>query len=66
MRGDTRRRATADSRSSIAVVAETEPLRPLPAVPYPVIVSVPVLGCPLVDTDPLRSVASAHSFTAQP
>ncbi|MGY4651359.1 hypothetical protein ACVWWN_005155 [Mycobacterium sp. URHB0021] len=39
MRGDTRRRATAGSRSSIAVVAETVPPRPLPAVPYPVIVS---------------------------
>ena len=35
MHGDAQRRATAHSRSSIAVVAETEPLRPLPAVPYP-------------------------------
>jgi len=39
VRGDTRVRATADGRSSVATVAKTEPLAPLPAVPYPVIVS---------------------------
>jgi len=39
VRGDTRIRATADGRSSVATVAATEPLGPLPAVPYPVIVS---------------------------
>jgi transposase len=39
VRGDTRIRATADGRSSVAVVAKTEPLRPAPAMPYPVIVS---------------------------
>ena len=32
-------RATADGRSSVAVVAKAEPLSPLPAAPYPVIVS---------------------------
>jgi hypothetical protein len=39
VRGDSRIRATADGRSSVATVAESEPLGPLPAVPYPVIVS---------------------------
>jgi len=39
VRGDTRLRATADGRSSVAVVAKTEPLAPVPALPYPVIVS---------------------------
>ena len=39
VRGDTRLRATADGRSSVAVVAKAEPLSPLPAAPYPVIVS---------------------------
>jgi transposase len=39
LRGDTRLRATADGRSSVAVVAATEPLRPVPATPYPVIVA---------------------------
>ena len=39
VRGDTRLRATADGRSSVAVVAKAEPLAPVPAVPYPVIVS---------------------------
>ena len=39
VRGDTRLRATADGRSSVATVATTEPLQGLPAVPYPVIVS---------------------------
>ena len=38
VRGDTRIRATTDGRSSVAVVAKTEPLAPVPA-PYPVIVS---------------------------
>ena len=32
-------RATADGRSSVATVAKTEPLRPVPAVAYPVIVT---------------------------
>ncbi|MGV0810307.1 Mu transposase domain-containing protein, partial [Mycolicibacterium setense] len=39
LRGDTRIRATADGRSSVAVVAKAEPLQPVPATPYPVIVS---------------------------
>ncbi|MGY4651235.1 IS21/IS408/IS1162 family transposase [Mycobacterium sp. URHB0021] len=39
VRGDTRIRATANGRSSVAVVAKSEPLGPLPAAPYPVIVS---------------------------
>jgi hypothetical protein len=39
VRGDTRMRATADGRSSVAVVAKAEPLAPVPAAPYPVIVS---------------------------
>jgi len=39
VRGDTRLRATTDGRSSVAVVAKTEPLAPVPAMPYPVIVS---------------------------
>ncbi|ETZ97271.1 insertion sequence IS21 ATP-binding domain protein [Mycobacterium kansasii 732] len=39
VRGDTRLRATADGRSSVAVVAKTEPLQPAPATPYPVIVA---------------------------
>ncbi|HTM85409.1 MAG TPA: IS21 family transposase, partial [Mycobacterium sp.] len=39
VRGDTRLRATADGRSSVAVVAKTEPLAPVLALPYPVIVS---------------------------
>jgi transposase len=39
VRGDTRIRSTADGRSSVAAVAKTEPLSPLPAAPYPVIVS---------------------------
>ncbi|BBZ42110.1 transcriptional regulator [Mycobacterium conspicuum] len=38
VRGDTRLRATADGRSSVAVVAKAEPLHPVPASPYPVIV----------------------------
>lgn len=39
VRGDTRLRATADGRSSVAVVAKAEPLAPVPVAPYPVIVS---------------------------
>lgn len=39
LRGDTRLRATADGRSSVAVVAKAEPLTPPPAMPYPVIVT---------------------------
>jgi transposase len=39
VRGDTRIRATAHGRYSVAVVAKSEPLGPLPAAPYPVIVS---------------------------
>ena len=39
LRGDTRLRATADGRSSVAVLARNESLRPTPAAPYPVIVS---------------------------
>jgi transposase len=39
VRGDTRIRATADGRSSVATVAKTEPLQPVPTVPYPVIVA---------------------------
>ena len=39
VRGDTRLRATADGRSSVATVANSEPLAVLPAAPYPVIVT---------------------------
>ena len=39
VRGDTRLRATADGRSSVATVAESEPLAALPAAPYPMIVT---------------------------
>jgi hypothetical protein len=39
VRGDTRIRATADGRSSVATVAKNEPLAPLPTAPYPVIVT---------------------------
>jgi len=39
VRGDTRLRATANGRSSVAAVAKTEPLQPVPALPYPVIVA---------------------------
>lgn len=39
VRGDTRVRATADGRSSVAVVAKAEPLIAAPALPYPVIIS---------------------------
>ncbi|EIU61598.1 integrase catalytic region [Mycobacteroides abscessus subsp. bolletii 1S-151-0930] len=39
VRGDTRIRATAEGRSSVAVVAKTEPLQPVPAMAYPVILA---------------------------
>jgi transposase len=39
VRGDTRIRATSDGRSSVATVAAAEPLRPPPAIPYPVIIT---------------------------
>lgn len=39
IRGDTRMRLTAGGRSSVAVVATTEPLSAVPAMAYPVIVS---------------------------
>ena len=39
VRGDTRLRATADGRSSVATVAKTERLAPLPGQAYPVIVT---------------------------
>jgi hypothetical protein len=41
VRGDTRLRATATGRSSVATVAAAEPLQSMPATPYPVIVSEP-------------------------
>ena len=39
VRGDTRIRATADGRSSVATVANSEPLSPPPPAPYPVIIT---------------------------
>lgn len=39
VRGDTRLRATADGRSTVAVLATAEPLRPVPPQPYPVTVT---------------------------
>jgi hypothetical protein len=39
VRGDTRMRATADGRSTVATVAKTEPLAPAPADPYPLVVA---------------------------
>jgi hypothetical protein len=39
VRGDTRLRATAHGRSSVAALAKAEPLLPLPPAPYPVIVT---------------------------
>ena len=39
VRGDTRLRATADGRSTVAVLAAAEPLQPLPPTPYPVTVT---------------------------
>ena len=42
VRGDTRMRATADGRSSVAAVADSRTAAtPLPAAPYPVIVTEP-------------------------
>jgi len=38
-RGDTRMRATGDGKSTVATVADTEPLALVPAAPYPVIVT---------------------------
>ena len=38
-RADTRMRATPEGRCTVAAVAETEPLQPVPAAPYPVIVA---------------------------
>ncbi len=38
-RGDTRMRVTPEGRRSVAALAATEPLQPVPAVPYPVIVA---------------------------
>lgn len=38
LRGDTRLRRTADGKSTVATVAATEPLSPLPPSPYPLIV----------------------------
>jgi transposase len=38
-RGDTRMRNTAESRCTVAVLAETEPLGPVAAQPYPVIIT---------------------------
>lgn len=39
LRGDTRMRATVEGKSTVAKLAETEPLQPVPAHPYPVIVA---------------------------
>jgi len=39
LRGDTRVRVTADGKSTVATVAAAEPLRPVPAAPYPVIIT---------------------------
>jgi transposase len=38
-RGDSRVRATPEGRRTVAALAETEPLQPVPAQPYPVIVT---------------------------
>ena len=38
-RADTRMRATPDGKSTVAALAATEPLQPVPAAPYPVIVA---------------------------
>ena len=40
-RGDTRMRVGPGGKSSVAVLAKTEPLRPAPAVPYPVLICEP-------------------------
>ena len=39
VRGDTRMRATANGKSTVATVAAAGPLRPVPATPYPVIIT---------------------------
>jgi hypothetical protein len=39
LRGDTRMRITANGRCSVATVAKTEPLAPVPARPYPAMVA---------------------------
>jgi transposase len=39
VRGDTRMRVGPGGKSSVAVLAKTEPLRPAPATPYPVIIT---------------------------
>ena len=39
-RGDTRVRATADGKSSVATIAAAEPLRPAPATPFPATLTV--------------------------
>jgi hypothetical protein len=39
VRGDTRMRATANGKSTVASVAAAEPLRPVPPAPYPVIIT---------------------------
>jgi transposase len=39
LRGDTRMRASADGRSSVAAVAAREPLRPIPARAYPAVLT---------------------------
>jgi hypothetical protein len=41
LRGDTRMRATADGKASVATVAAAEPLTALPATPYPAILTEP-------------------------
>lgn len=40
VRGDTRVRATADGKSSVATVAAAEPLTPVPVAPFPAVISV--------------------------
>jgi hypothetical protein len=39
VRGDTRMRATPEGRCTVAALADTEPLHPVPTAPYPVIVT---------------------------
>jgi hypothetical protein len=38
-RADTRMRATPEGKSTVAAIADTEPLAPVPAAPYPVIIA---------------------------
>jgi transposase len=38
-RADTRMRATPEGRCTVAAIADTEPLKPVPAAPYPVIIA---------------------------